>query len=303
MNNTTTKPPTPQFNLMSAMETNLHLRNFTIAMVVLTAISAILTSVVNFLVILTFSRTKNLLSSTNILILNLAVTDFIVGTFMQPIYCLHLGAMLSNNGHLSQLASRIYSGIFTPIVTVSFLTITAITGDRFLAIRLHLRYHQVVTTQKVLLVSILIWFAGIFWGVVYSQWKEKFAVRMVDNTFALLLLLANLYLMVQISRVIRRHSNQIHTQQQSTINTLNMPKYKKTVNTIYYIMCIFLICYVPMITAVIFDSFTKNSKEIVFAMTIFADFLLMFNSMLNPIVYCLRIQEMRTAIRKIIGFR
>jgi len=199
----------------------------------------------------------------------------------------------------------------------SFLTITAITVDRFLALKLHLRYHQVVTTQKATFAAVCIWFCGIFWGSIYGQWKGKIVVRILDNTMALMILAIDFYLMFRIATVIRRHSIQIFNQQQlsqpqgiapvsittSSYTITDLPKYKKTVNTMHYIMGIFLACYVPVTIVVIIDSIKKDVKEVVFGLTVFADFLLMFNSVLNPIIYCLRIHDIRVAMVRLLRCR
>lgn len=207
--NSTANQTARQFNVMAALQTNIHLRNFTIVMAILVGINAVIASIINCLVILTFAKTKNIRSASNIFIVSLAFLDFIVGILMEPVYCLYLIANLTENIRLSPIMLRIYLYLFTPLAATSFLTITAITVDRFLAIKLHLRYLEVVTTQKAIFVTLYIWFSGIFWGTIYGLWKQKFVVRMIDNAWALVALSVDFYLMFRISR-------EIYNQQQST---------------------------------------------------------------------------------------
>ncbi|XP_028512703.1 adrenocorticotropic hormone receptor-like [Exaiptasia diaphana] len=285
------------------LKTNLHLRDYTSAMIGVNAISAVCTSVLNFLVILTFAKNRTLQStSANILILCLSIADFIVGSFMQPVHCIHLTAMLNNNVKLSETTSRIYLQIFTPLVSTSFFTITAITADRFLAVRLHLRYKELVTTRKTYVVCMIIFGISFTWGIGSIYWTKTLAVRMIDNTVALFLIILNLCLMGKISKVVRRHSKRIHSQRQTTQQTgINIPRFKKTVNTMYYIMGIFLLCYAPTLGVIIFNTFVPETVTLKkFVLNTLADSLLMLNSLLNPIIYCWRIQEMRCAIYKLL---
>ncbi|KAK3731649.1 hypothetical protein QZH41_007512 [Actinostola sp. cb2023] len=115
------------FDLMLRLETYAHFRNFFVSMMVINAVSSFLASVLNFLTILTFVKTTSLRTPSYILILSLAISDFGVAVVVQPAYIL-----------------------------VSFLTVTAVTMDRFLAIHLHLRRRLLRTPSYILILSLAI---------------------------------------------------------------------------------------------------------------------------------------------------
>ncbi|XP_020917750.1 adenosine receptor A3-like [Exaiptasia diaphana] len=98
---------------------------FIVSMIVINAFSGLLATVLNLLIIATFIKTPSLRTPSNILILSLAIADFGVGAFAEPSYSLVL------------------------LVNTSAVTITAITVDRFLALHLHLRYQELVTTKRI----------------------------------------------------------------------------------------------------------------------------------------------------------
>ena len=73
-----------------------------------------------------------------IMVCSLALTDFLVGLVVQPLY---IGQQLSRKSNLLALEASVGHSV----CGVSFLTITAISLDRFLALHYHLRYFTVVT--------------------------------------------------------------------------------------------------------------------------------------------------------------
>ena len=53
-----------------------------------------------------------------------------------------------------EIAYRFVSGLFA---VSSFLSVTALSVDRFLAVKIHLRYQKLVTHKRVIAVAITIW--------------------------------------------------------------------------------------------------------------------------------------------------
>ena len=85
-----------------------------------------------------------------IMVCSLALTDFLVGLVVQPLY---IGQQLSRKSILLLLEASIgYS-----VCAASFLTITAISLDRFLALHYHLRYFTVVTKSRIICTAAIIW--------------------------------------------------------------------------------------------------------------------------------------------------
>jgi len=123
---------------MLRLETDAHFRNFFVSMMVINSVSSFVTSVLNFLTILTFVKTTSLRTPSYILILSLAISDFSVGVLLQPAYFSLMFAQWTRNVPLWKIGLIIVSKVFPLLVTASFLTVTAVTIDRFLAIHMHL---------------------------------------------------------------------------------------------------------------------------------------------------------------------
>ena len=80
------------------------------------------------------------------LLLSLAFSDFGVGLFAQP-FQTSLAVTLNR---IMNISGSVFS-------TISFLGVVAVSVDRFLAVQLHLRYQELVTHKRVVVVVIFIW--------------------------------------------------------------------------------------------------------------------------------------------------
>lgn len=278
-----------------------HHRNLILAIISINGVMSFVSSVLNFMVILTFAKTPLLREKpSNILILGLAVSDFGVGILTQPLFCVLKFVELKDDVHLTDTIETIFLCSCYVLTTVSFLTLTAITVDRFLAIKLHLRYNELVTTKRYSITLVVIWIVCSF----NSALKDFYEVQIFFNILTAILcsiLILNLYLLFKISRIIRSHSLQIQAQEQSLEQSLDIPRYKKSVNTIYYVVGAFVLCYALYIVKMIGLNFesskTQAAMEVLIALAIT---IVMLNSVINPIIYCWRIEEMRLAAKKII---
>ena len=96
------------------------------------------------------------------LLLSLACLDVAVGLFSQPLYTVFLinWLRLDNPSCNTQQVRTISSSLFSAAL---FLGVVAVSVDRLLAVHLHLRYQELVTHRRVVIVVIGIW----PWCIVY----------------------------------------------------------------------------------------------------------------------------------------
>ncbi|XP_020907536.2 histamine H2 receptor-like [Exaiptasia diaphana] len=291
MNNATTAQP----------QQVLHLQ-FSVSMIVVNSFSGVLATVLNLLIIMTFVKTPALReSSANILILSLAVTDILVGTLLQPIYCTFVFSATSNYA-LDKKLFKVYQTVKTTLINASLFTITAISVDRFLALHLHLRYQEFVTTKRTSMVLIAIWTFSALWGSLPAVINEEFVwVHTAINYLMLLLLLINIGLMLRISRIVRQHSAQIHVQLQN-MQPGAAVNFKRSFNIMYFILGTFFLCYAPYICFWIIQKCTGKINNTYVAASV-VNTILFMNSAINPIVYFWRIQDMRNAALQLLPWR
>ena len=110
----------------------------------------------NIVTIYAIPKTATMPKTLKTLLLSLACSDVAVGLFIQPLYTFFLinWLRLDNPGCNTQQVRTILGYSFS---TASFHGVVAVSVDRFLAVHLHLRYQELVTHRRVVIVVIGIW--------------------------------------------------------------------------------------------------------------------------------------------------
>ena len=106
--------------------------------------SAIITLIGNSLVILALLKTTSLHPPSKVFLGSLALTDLCVGVVSQPFYVMILllrGKICLYIQIIAVISANLFGG-------ASLLTVTAISVDRLLALKMMLRYKQVVTSRR-----------------------------------------------------------------------------------------------------------------------------------------------------------
>ena len=129
---------------------------------------------------------------------------------------------------------------------MSFTTVTVIGLERLLALRLHLRYNSIITTNRVKLAIIGIWFWGGLCSLLWLRNSGDFTVLVV---IGFVLLVANFVIYFDIRLVVRRHQAQIllHQPGKYSSNIFDLTRLKKSTVTIFLVFFLLIFCYVPQI--------------------------------------------------------
>ena len=110
-------------------------------------------------------------------------------------------------------------------------------------------------------------------------------------------------LVLKISHAIRQRVIQLHSQQQPQ-PSINMQRYKKSAKTMYYILGVFLVCFLPSLGFFLVDDGLRaagiNMGAERYYAFYFAIMIVLLNSALNPLIYCWRIQEIRKALTQML---
>ena len=221
-------------------------------------------------------------SPSMILLCGLAVSDLAVGLIVQPLF-------IAKNLALNSFIDTLYGMMATALCGISLNTMVMISVDRVLALRFHMSYSTVVTSPRVIVTMILSWLFHFLFSCSnrFFNWKVQFCVSCVlVGIYSIVAATAYIY----IYRIVRRHQLQIHIQQQAVqgSNTAVTGE-RTTVNTfIFYIFTCF--CYLPWL---ICRLSTEASPCVNLTTLIFA------NSAINPLLFCWRLHELRTAVKNL----
>ncbi|XP_020620414.1 melanocyte-stimulating hormone receptor-like [Orbicella faveolata] len=272
----------------------MHQRVFILTFNIPLSISAILG---NVLIIVALQRVTSIHPPSKLLLACLASTDLCVGLITQPLYIAYrMSSEYSKHCHYLRILFNTIGSIFCG---VSLLTLTAISVDRLLALLLRLRYRQAVTLRRVWLLVAAFWFSStaIALTVIYS-----FRIAVIFVCIVLLTCIVTSTLCyTKIYLTLRHHQTHVqgHVQQGQPSGegvTLNIARYRKTVSTALLVQVTLLACYLPYAISVgAFVNTGSQTLSLNFSWAVTVT-LLLFNSTLNPLLYCWKMREVRKAV-------
>ena len=287
-----------QFVEMCIVPGKIHLERFFIVVNIFLAITA---SLGNTVILAALSKASSVHPPSKMLLRSLALTDLCVGLFSEPLVVvifmtreyeiLDLCGLLATIGYVTSLA----------LFSVSLFTVTAINVDRLLALLLGLKYRQVVTFKRVVMIVICFWICSIGFSVVYF-WNYDFTsyYAFVING---LCLIGSSYCFINIYQKLRNQQAQIqehdHQGQPNREEPLNIARYKKTVCCAVWVQLTVVICYLPLAISTALLAVTEWTSSLFLAFS-FSVTLVYLNSTLNPILYCWKMREVRRAAIDII---
>lgn len=258
----------------------------------------------NTVAILAIRRTLSLSKNFKILLLNLAVADAGVGLISQPLNLAILIAEIENHNfkYLQQI-NKIYQSTTTLLCVASFLGVTAVAADRFLAVYLHLRYEELVTNKRVTSAVTAVWTVSVIIALLW-EFKQNIAFAIIA-TFLMVCLIVIALFYFKLHLVVKYHTEQLMAQQiQSRENNeelerLNAERQKRSAFMIFYVYLALLICYLPI---TIFNTLYFLGIEVLPIVAVVCDILFVLNSSLNPLIYCWKIKHIRHTAKAILGF-
>ena len=272
-----------------------------IANCVFNGFSSYTTTMLNIVTILAMSKTSSLPKPLKTLLLSLVISDLCVGLLVQPLYITVLVMELEQNSQYNptfkttDIALHITGNLFSH---VSFLSVIALSADRFLAFHLHLRYQELVTHKRVAAVVISIW----VFNTLISLMTLCFPPDIIYMTFEVIevaCIITATILNYKIYLIVRRHTNQlqaIHAQQVAEHGEMeNVRRQRKPAVATVYVYLVFLACYLPQ-TSISIVIRILGSSTMTKTMSIYTLTLVMINSSLNPMIYCWKMRQIRHAL-------
>ena len=282
-----------------------HYRTFMFTLCVLNLVFSLVAILGNLLVIRALGKASSIPTNLKKLFLSLAFSDLAVGLFSQLMYGVIMAVMLNmtangnyNFDFLCPITVTIcYFSIFL-LTCASFFNITLIAVDRLLAVSLHLRYQELVTSRRVAIALVSLWLTtGVAAFASLSVASRSDVVTVVVAAIGIVLTsVAN----IRTYKVVRYHQNQIQSQrfQQASNRAVELCREKKC--AFNALIVVFITCYLPHFCSLLLDltsSFDQISLDTSQHATIFIVFL---NSSLNPFIYCWRYREINEIIKSIV---
>ncbi|KAG7503408.1 trace amine-associated receptor 13c-like [Solea senegalensis] len=275
----------------------------------------ILTVILNLLVIISISHFKQLHTTTNLLLLSLAVADFLVGLLQMPL------VLLQNQGcwFLGDFMCVVHYFFAALLVNVSVGCMVLISVDRYIAICNPMFYTTRVTLTRVKLCICLCWiYPGVHGSWIYRDvFKQPdmyntcygscvivvgFAeglVSMIATFLGPILIIVVLYLRVFVvavsqARAMRSHVAVITVERSQTVKA--MKSEIKAARTLGIVIIVFLLCSCPYYC---FAAAAETTSLGASSSIIIMIWLIYLNSTFNPVIYVFFYPWVRKTIKHI----
>ncbi|NXA35525.1 TAAR2 protein, partial [Eudromia elegans] len=273
----------------------------------------------NLAVIISISYFKWLHSPTNLLILSMAVTDFLLGSTVMPFSMVR---SVKNCWHFGITFCKVHYSVDMMLCLASIFHLCSIAVDRFYAVCHPLHYTSTMTATVIRQIIVACWSlpAAFAFGVVFS---EAYASGIEDyenlvkclslcplvfnrvwgtvlftvGLFAPGCIMVGIY--AKIFVVSQRHAgavSQVHNHTKGVMKNPN--KDRKAAKTLSIVMLGFLVCWFPCFFATLVDPFLNFSTPLPFfdALNWFG----YFNSFCNPLIYGFFYPWFRKALKYIL---
>lgn len=161
----------------------------------------------NLLIIVVLRRITSIHPPSKLLYSSLASTDLCVGIILQPLSIVYLLSL-----EVSDLCRHIgstLSAVALALCGVSLLTSTAISFDRFFALKLGIRYRHYITKKQIWVFVFISWLVSCGNAVMYLYNKDTFAYTTTVAVHVLLCVSTSVFSYVKIYRVLCQHQTQI----------------------------------------------------------------------------------------------
>ncbi|XP_071393467.1 trace amine-associated receptor 13c-like [Centroberyx affinis] len=272
---------------------------------------SLLTVALNLLVIISISHYRQLHTTTNLLLLSLAVSDFLAG-FLMPVVILLVGSCWFLGDFMCALS---FFAVFT-IISASVGNVVLISVDRYVAICDPLYYPTKITQRRVKICVYMCWVCSAFFGslILRDHLREPgrynscigecvVVINYIEGAFDLVFtfivpitVIIVLYMRVFVVAVSQARAMRSHivadTLQHSVTVTAKKSE-RKAARTLGIVIVVFLMCFCPYYCVALAGQENVASAS-------FLVFLFYFNSCLNPVIYAFFYPWFRKSIKLIV---
>ena len=233
----------------------------------------------------------------NILLACLATTDLIVGVIVQPMFIALMIIIVQGNITTRSCAVQGIAKLVTSILCeTSLIHLGLISGERYLAMKHPYAYNNgLVTEARMLICSVLAWLFSLILHI--SLILDRDVYLIINNIFIALSFAVIVFCQILVYREVRRHEKQLSTQQVTEEARQKFLKDKRAFKLTAIVVSELFICYIPTcVFRVVLTKFrSKVSIQTAYVCFYLATYMEILNSFLNPIIYSVRMRQIRVA--------
>ncbi|XP_074769775.1 tubulin beta-3 chain [Athene noctua] len=257
----------------------------------------------NLLVVAAILKNRNLHSPTYYFICCLAVSDMLVSVsnLAETLFLLLLehGVLVVRASVVRHMDNVIDMLICSSVVSsLSFLGVIAV--DRYITIFYALRYHSIMTLQRAVVTMASVWLASTVSSTVFVTYYRNNAILLCLIGFFLFMLVLMLVLYIHMFALARHHLRSISSQQKQP--TVYRSSSLKGAVTLTILLGVFFICWGPFFFHLILIVTCPTNPFCTCFFSYFNLFhiLIICNSVIDPLIYAFRSQELRRTLREVV---
>ncbi|NWS33523.1 MC5R protein, partial [Polioptila caerulea] len=257
----------------------------------------------NILVICAIVKNKNLHSPMYFFVCSLAVADMLVSVSNAwetiTIYLINNKHIIMEDAFVRHI-DNVFDSMICISVVASMCSLLAIAVDRYITIFYALRYHNIMTVKRSGLIIACIWTFCTGCGIIFILYYEStyVVICLITMFFTMLFLMVSLY--IHMFLLARTHVKKIAAL--PGYNSVRQRTSMKGAITLTMLLGIFIVCWAPFFLHLILMISCPQNLYCVCFMSHFNMYLIliMCNSVIDPLIYAFRSQEMRKTFKEII---
>ena len=265
-------------------------------LIVLNTLTLPITTALNGLFIIALKTKPRLKTMSNIQLGCMATTDGLMGVIGQPLFIAEMTTMLQGKVSCAyctviQLAKH----VLRVLGAASLYHLALMNIERYLAIKHPFAHITMVTATRTLCLSAVAWLVAFLLTVPLAIIDNTFYL-VVSNISTSLCMAVIIFCQVVLYFVTRHHEKQIAVQQVSVEATQNFLAEKKALRLTTIVLFVLLLTYSPLVVArVLIVNSTIESVNVGYIAFFATSCLVILNSLINPVIYCVRIKQFRAA--------
>ena len=265
---------------------------------VISIITCPVTTVLNAVIMVAVKTKNQVRTKSNIALACLSSTDAVMGVIGLPLFSSWLIVELQGNTFGMHCELIGFTRTSLRLLTIaSLLHLAIVNVERYIAIKHSLRYEIIVTEARLIGVSALLWTITLLLtflpGNNYVQYDIGLTSLCIASIFSC---------QVVLYYETRRHEKKIALQQVSVEAREKFLREKKALKQTTTVIFFLIICYLPIIISRVFIStfVVLNSVNSVYFVHFTGVFFVISNSLLNPIIHCVRMKKFRLALKELV---
>lgn len=252
----------------------------------------------NVIILAALWKAKSVNRASNSLLCSLAMSDLMVGLIVQPLYVMYCIYGVVGGPKVRCYSRTAFQYTSDYFIAISFVTIVAITLDRYLTLCHRHNYRSVMTPAKTRGVIAMVWVICLIFPL--GRLVSPSTPIILSSVVFIAFLVIPSYVVYKIYHFLKQHKFQISSQlRPQTVDTnkmsgFNVSLYKRSVITMVLVYFALLLCLLPSVGVTAAWVMADRAEKVrLIHVGNYSLTVLMFNSSINPFLYCWRIPEVR----------